>query len=634
MARPSTSSSCPAGSTSTRAATRCGWRSTTRAELAAGGHGARGRLLPQALHRLGGGKSEISKSLVDAVLPGSFFVRSFDEDMEPGGDPPAELRRRPITGERGPRGPLARALARLGGEAAHAEPGRLHAGVQRLAGEHPNHIRALVFIIKRSTGRSGATTGCRTSAWTSSTARRGTSSSTRDGSWSPTTSASGATGTAPGGPTSCGRISSRPTRCRWRTTSPPRSWSPRAAGRPPGEYDGHPSLKLAQNCEFRLFQRPDDAVHPGLDRQAEKDMASAGLFCSNFQPLDRRRHARHPRGRRGPRRVHPADAGARGPERRSRTEGMVDLLRAAADHRRKPTKNPRYPQLRPDMARPRDRYVAEMGARLSRRLPLSAPVHFPVIAVMSGRRNNPAEPGMRRSACTGRSTTRSCPSCSWTTSARSRGRRRARRGGLGGRAHQGAVQRPRRDRRPEQRAGLLPPHRVRRVQLRRGIRGAALSGGPRHQPVDPGDLVPALPHERDPRHLIEAGHLERLDGLRARREAGAGEPARLADHGEVRAHVLRAGVRQSDRGVHRRHPQARAAGPGGVRRRRREHRGSAEARRACTSRTDDRGLPPTAPGADPHHAHGHFEGRDASDPAIRGMFTRESLLTSEWYAER
>ena len=38
----------------------------------------------------GGGKSEISKSLVDAVLPGSFFVRSFDEDMAlVAGDPSA-----------------------------------------------------------------------------------------------------------------------------------------------------------------------------------------------------------------------------------------------------------------------------------------------------------------------------------------------------------------------------------------------------------------------------------------------------------------------------------------------------------------------------------------------------------------
>ena len=33
----------------------------------------------------------------------------------------------------------------------------------------------------------------------------------------------------------------------------------------PGEYDGHPSLKLSENCEFRLFQRPDDAVHRGFD---------------------------------------------------------------------------------------------------------------------------------------------------------------------------------------------------------------------------------------------------------------------------------------------------------------------------------------------------------------------------------
>jgi hypothetical protein len=33
-------------------------------------------------------------------------------------------------------------------------------------------------------------------------------------------------------------------------------------------------------------------------------------------------------------------------------------------------------------------------------------------------------------------------------------------------------------------------------------------------------------------------------------------------------------------------------------------------------------------------AHGHFEGRDVNDPVIRGMFTRESLLRSDWYQER
>jgi hypothetical protein len=33
-------------------------------------------------------------------------------------------------------------------------------------------------------------------------------------------------------------------------------------------------------------------------------------------------------------------------------------------------------------------------------------------------------------------------------------------------------------------------------------------------------------------------------------------------------------------------------------------------------------------------AHGHYEGRTINDPGIRDMFTRESLLASDWYKER
>jgi hypothetical protein len=33
-------------------------------------------------------------------------------------------------------------------------------------------------------------------------------------------------------------------------------------------------------------------------------------------------------------------------------------------------------------------------------------------------------------------------------------------------------------------------------------------------------------------------------------------------------------------------------------------------------------------------AHGHFEGKDAHDPDIRALFTREALLASGWYQER
>ena len=58
----------------------------------------------------------------------------------------------------------------------------------------------------------------------------------------------------------------------------------------------------------------------------------------------------------------------------------------------KPSKNPRYLQKRPDLANPRDTYLAEMAARLQRRIPLDAPLYTPVNAVMPGRRNNPPDP--------------------------------------------------------------------------------------------------------------------------------------------------------------------------------------------------------------------------------------------------
>ena len=61
----------------------------------------------------------------------------------------------------------------------------------------------------------------------------------------------------------------------------------------------------------------------------------------------------------------------------------------------KRSKNPRYLQIRPDVARPRDRYVAEVGARLFRRAPVGAGDGVSCSAVLSGRRNNPAEPGVR-----------------------------------------------------------------------------------------------------------------------------------------------------------------------------------------------------------------------------------------------
>jgi phosphoenolpyruvate carboxykinase (diphosphate) len=57
----------------------------------------------------------------------------------------------------------------------------------------------------------------------------------------------------------------------------------------------------------------------------------------------------------------------------------------------KPSKNPRYLQLNPNLANPQTGYLAEMSARLQRRIPLDQPVHHPVNAVLPGRRNNPPD---------------------------------------------------------------------------------------------------------------------------------------------------------------------------------------------------------------------------------------------------
>lgn len=153
----------------------------------------------------------------------------------------------------------------------------------------------------------------------------------------------------------------------------------------------YPSVKLTHNCEYRLFQRPDDAVHRGLDVQAERDIAGAGNFLSNFEPL-------------GPAQVRGLvedviGFNQYGPDMRGFLESAAEAgqgYAVSSAHPRivdgKPSKNPRYLQLRPDLEDEFPTYVAEMGARFQRRVPLHETVVFPVTAVLAGRRNNPPEP--------------------------------------------------------------------------------------------------------------------------------------------------------------------------------------------------------------------------------------------------
>lgn len=168
---------------------------------------------------------------------------------------------------------------------------------------------------------------------------------------------------------------------------------------PPATHSSDPvSAKYVKNCEQLLFQRPDDAIHRGYDKQTEKDMSGLGSFISNFEPITRER-AR--------------DLVSDAPAMSQFTEPMATLVRdfaagsddesprflvisseprIVADGKR--SKNPRYLQQRPDLTNPEATAAADLAAHLLRRTPVDEPLRMPVDVVAAGRRNNPAEPGV------------------------------------------------------------------------------------------------------------------------------------------------------------------------------------------------------------------------------------------------
>jgi hypothetical protein len=156
------------------------------------------------------------------------------------------------------------------------------------------------------------------------------------------------------------------------------------------DYSGQ-AVKFAQNCEFRFFQRPDEAVNRGYDKEAEADLSTNHNFISNYEPLTPE---------------NAKDMVDKVIEFDLFTDPIKEVIRAGAEgeegsyfispsHPRivdgKPTKNPRYLQSRPDFSQPIDYYLAEVGARLYKRVPLEKPVLFAVDAVLPARRNNPTD---------------------------------------------------------------------------------------------------------------------------------------------------------------------------------------------------------------------------------------------------
>ncbi len=413
---------------------------------------------------------------------------------------------------------------------------------------------------------------------------------------------------------------------------------------PGGWLDGlHPDLdepayKFAWNCEYRLFQRPDDAVIRGYDRATEADFARRGMFFSNYEPLPRE-EAREM-----------IDDAIRFEQF---TEAARDMIRevAAADSPDwfvctanprlvdgKPTKNPRYLQNRPDLDNPRGEHLAEVGARLSRQLEPGKPVLNPVHAVLPGRRNNPADPGagIRPLAVFGPIHYQELPELFMDYTASLTGKSPSTTGaGSEGALTKGPFN------------CLLPIHDLNNALIsmlltRAGAFCSAAGHIGRRYRVDH-DISLVVPEvwsrmhlkERDPAWLAEVGGLEEVRdfdhdgrripgsrlGWRITREFVQRFFGRIfSDPASVfPADMLRPELQNLDEFVD------------GI-----EHIAEAHQRVAAGYFEDgsiDLAIPPLR-ALLTIMAKGEWEGKDVHDPAVRDLFSRDAMLASDWYAER
>ena len=342
----------------------------------------------------GGGKSEISKAITDAIISGNAYVPSIDEDMAAVRaildhdytgrfvDPlrePTEFR--PLLSERRSIGSVIKLMTPSQDYTSH---------YNEWLDSIPLHIKELLYVLKRFHRPEW---GARWASHLSTgivNGRKGTSLRV-DGQKVHVNML---------------RVGFEPDGS-WRLFSLRHDFYPAAKVQtedditasiiaPPQVSHSDASRKFLINCEQLLFQRPDDAIHRGYDKQAEKDIASGGTFLSNFEPLTRS-DARHL--------VDDAIAFSKF------SPPIQDLIRRTVDggdslpaffvssaHPRvvdgQRSKNPRYLQVRPDVADPEATATADLATHLFRQHPLGEPSPHSVDVVVAGRRNNAAEPGV------------------------------------------------------------------------------------------------------------------------------------------------------------------------------------------------------------------------------------------------
>ena len=345
----------------------------------------------------GGGKSEISKSLSNSIMYGSHYVHNLEKDL----DVVEEIIKRDYKSRWKEDPHRTRASRRILSE------GRTLGSVVKLLTPSdayidefndylealPNHIKALVFMVKRFYQ----------SSW--------------KGDWRSHFSVDIING-KPGNEIKFDNRKIRPSFLRvgfdqdraWRVFKMRMDFMPSAKLQMEDDITAsitipanqlkhmnpeysNSSFKFATNCEFRFFQRPDEAIYKGYDKKAETDLSSDKLFVTNYQPLTKEQVQEIKDDVMGyisytdPVKSHIDEF----------LESDYKYCIVSSEPRMvdgKPSKNPRYLENRLDFTEPLNNYVADVGVRLARKIPMSEPVIHPVNAILAGRRNNP--PGMEK----------------------------------------------------------------------------------------------------------------------------------------------------------------------------------------------------------------------------------------------
>ena len=152
------------------------------------------------------------------------------------------------------------------------------------------------------------------------------------------------------------------------------------------------SFKVVKNCEAHLFQRPDEAVVRGYDKEAELDLVSDNTFLTNYEPLTKKDAQEIFE-----------DAINFDKYTQPVKDLIIDVINSPNEeeffsvpsHPRivdgEPTKNPRYLERNIQFNETENSYIGEIGVRLARQIKSEDPVIDVVNAVLPGRRNNPVD---------------------------------------------------------------------------------------------------------------------------------------------------------------------------------------------------------------------------------------------------